>query len=201
MALAHLTTPLASVANSTLGAFADGRFVCKEFYGAWEWSTNCVAAIDKMPSGDAPITYTINSGYDRATRLPQYYQSGDCMIQIEMAGPKQPPTVIFTPSELKILATRTLENCAVKKSYIGGFLFGDLDPMKQWITSEQGDLDKPFPPATSFPTISLSSPQPDYLSPGNYDLAIPYVFSQSVIEDGWGDDTKGEEGAMVGTAA
>ncbi|KAL8660722.1 MAG: hypothetical protein Q9202_006272 [Teloschistes flavicans] len=109
MALALLTSPLVSVANITLGAL-DGvqRVACAEFYGQQKSSTDCVAAIRQMPSGETPVTYTFG-GYDRATRLPQYYQS-------------------------------------------------------------------------AFPTVSLSTVQPDYLSPGNYDPAMAQMLAAFVFE-------------------
>lgn len=76
MALAHLTSPLVSIVNSTMGAFSGvNRIACAEFYGVQKSSMDCLAAIRQMPSGDTPMVYNLN-GYDRATRLPQYYQSG-----------------------------------------------------------------------------------------------------------------------------
>lgn len=76
MALAPLFSPLVSIVNSTMGAFSGvNRVACSEFYGVQKSPRDCMAAIRQMPSGEVPITYTFN-GYDRATRLPQYYQSG-----------------------------------------------------------------------------------------------------------------------------
>ncbi|KAL9576931.1 MAG: hypothetical protein Q9212_006710 [Teloschistes hypoglaucus] len=183
MALAHLTSPLVSIVNSTLGTFGGvNRVACSEFYGVQTSPRDCMAAIRQMPSGDTPIVYTF-SGYDRATRLPQYYQSGDCMVQIELAGPQLPSTIGLIPNDLKSMATGVLETCTKKRDYyIGGFLAGDLGPIRQWISSEQGDLDKPFPPSTAFPTISVSTAQPDYLSPGDYDPAMAQMLAQFIFE-------------------
>lgn len=94
MALALLTSPLVSVANITLGALNGvQRVACAEFYGQQKSSTDCVAAIRQMPSGDTPVTYTFG-GYDRATRLPQYYQSGQFPI-----SPKPYHVRLYTLSE------------------------------------------------------------------------------------------------------
>lgn len=66
------------------------------------------------------------------------------MVQVEMAGPRQPPTVTLVPNDIKAMATRVLETCTKKTSYIGGFLTSDLGGMKQWLTSSEGDLDRPM---------------------------------------------------------
>lgn len=77
MALASLASPLTSLANTTLGVINGGqRVVCSEFYGAFPYSFDCKDAIRKMPSGDAAIPYTINSGYVPSKRLPQYSKAG-----------------------------------------------------------------------------------------------------------------------------
>ncbi|KAL9577080.1 MAG: hypothetical protein Q9203_007588, partial [Teloschistes exilis] len=178
LSLSSASCPLVSIVNSTMGAFSGvNRVACAKFYGVQKSSRDCLAAIRQMPSGDTPIIYNFN-GYDRATRLPQYYQSGvfplpssrmtsgfllskpvrqtgqhvtdvfkrtgDCMIQIELAGPQLPLTIDLIPNELKSMAAGVLETCTKKPRYVGGFLAGDLGPIRQWISSEPGDLDKPF---------------------------------------------------------
>ncbi|KAL8635204.1 MAG: hypothetical protein Q9228_007284 [Teloschistes exilis] len=165
-----------------MGAFSGvNRVACAKFYGVQKSSRDCLAAIRQMPSGDTPIIYNFN-GYDRATRLPQYYQSGDCMIQIELAGPQLPLTIDLIPNELKSMAAGVLETCTKKPRYVGGFLAGDLGPIRQWISSEPGDLDKPFPPSTAYPTVSITTAQSDYISPGNYDPAMAQMLAEFVFE-------------------
>ncbi|KAI4127520.1 MAG: hypothetical protein LQ338_003178 [Usnochroma carphineum] len=95
-----------------------------------------------------------------------------------MAGPRQPPTVTLVPNDIKAMATRVLETCTKKTSYIGGFLTSDLGGMKQWLTSSEGDLDRPMPYSTSFLTVSLSTPHSEYFSPGDYDPCMAYIFAQ-----------------------
>ncbi len=36
---------------------------------------------------------------------------------------------------------------------------------------------------TAFPTISISGPQADYISPGNYDPVIPHVMAQDIFKE------------------
>lgn len=74
------------------------------------------------------------------------------MVQIELGGPELPATIDLIPKDLKSMATGVLETCTKKPSYIGGFLAGDLDPIRQWLSSEQGDLDRAF---RSYSLISL----------------------------------------------
>ncbi|KAI4089438.1 MAG: hypothetical protein L6R37_008039 [Teloschistes peruensis] len=172
-----------------MGAFSGvNRIACAEFYGVQKSSMDCLAAIRQMPSGDTPMVYNLN-GYDRATRLPQYYQSGvfllpssDCMVQIELAGPQLPLTIDLIPNELKSMAAGVLETCTKKPRYVGGFLAGDLGPIRQWISSEPGDLDKPFPPSTAYSTVSVTTTQSDYISPGNYDPAMARMLAEFVFE-------------------
>ncbi|KAL8703547.1 MAG: hypothetical protein Q9201_003277 [Fulgogasparrea decipioides] len=107
------------------------------------------------------------------------------MVQIEIAGQRIPPSVTLVPDKIKRMATRVLETCVKQTSYIGGFLTGDLNGVKQWITASEGDLDKPMPAddmeqqaySTSFITVSLSTPQSEYISPGDYDPVMASIFS------------------------
>ncbi|KAL8626174.1 hypothetical protein Q9189_008144 [Teloschistes chrysophthalmus] len=148
MALAPLFSPLVSIVNSTMGAFSGvNRVACSEFYGVQKSPRDCMAAIRQMPSGEVPITYTFN-GYDRATRLPQYYQSGDCMVQIELGGPELPATIDLIPKDLKSMATGVLETS----------------------------------PSTAFPTISVTTSQPDYISPGDYDPSMARMLAEFIFE-------------------
>ncbi|KAL8725966.1 MAG: hypothetical protein Q9181_006225 [Wetmoreana brouardii] len=177
MALANLTAPLTGLLNSTLNAHTPlQQVICSEFYGAFDYAIDCTRAIDKLPDGFIEIPYTIN--HDSSPQhLPMYKQSGNCMVQIEMAGQRIPSTVILVPDKLKRMATRVLGTCVKQTSYIGGFVTGDLYGVKQWITAPEGDLDKPMPYSTSFITVSLSTPQPEYISPGDYDPVMASIFS------------------------
>lgn len=78
------------------------------------------------------------------------------MVQIELAGPQLPLTIDLIPNELKSMAAGVLETCTKKPRYVGGFLAGDLGPIRQWISSEPGDLDKPF---RSYSSLHLPLPK------------------------------------------
>ncbi|KAL8708939.1 MAG: hypothetical protein Q9220_006271 [cf. Caloplaca sp. 1 TL-2023] len=158
------------------------QLICSQSYGTFPGSSDCSNAIDKLPSGADKVSYTVDRGYG-ANRLPLSRVHGDCMIQIEVAGPPRlPSTITLIPDELKAMARRVQESCTLKTSYIGGFMTGDLRPMTGWLTSPEGDPDKPFPPYTSFLTLSLSTPQPDWLSPGNYDPSIAQALAVAEFE-------------------
>ncbi|KAL8718118.1 MAG: hypothetical protein Q9225_004710 [Loekoesia sp. 1 TL-2023] len=98
-----------------------------------------------------------------------------------MAGPRTPPTVDLVPDELRAMASSLINSCNIESGYIGGFATGNLYNMIQWITSQDGDLDRPMPYYTSFPTISVSIPHPEYFSPGDYDPLMAFIFAQAEL--------------------
>ncbi|KAL8953434.1 MAG: hypothetical protein Q9222_000708 [Ikaeria aurantiellina] len=99
-----------------------------------------------------------------------------------MAGPRLPPTITLIPDQLKAMARRVQGSCTKSTTYIGGFITGDLRPMIEWLTSPNNDLDKPFPASTSFLTLTISTLQSDWLSPGNYDPGIAQVLALAEFE-------------------
>ncbi|KAL8831720.1 MAG: hypothetical protein Q9170_005182 [Blastenia crenularia] len=118
----------------------------------------------------------INKGTDKRNWI------GKCMIQIEMAGQRTPPTVELVPDELRALASYVTDVCLAKNGYTGGFVTGNLNDMKGWLTSPDGEIYRAMPYYTSFPTISISNPYPEYYSPGNYDPEMANVFSQAEFD-------------------
>lgn len=59
------------------------------------------------------------------------------MIQVEMAGPRVPPTFEIAPDEIRNLAEWVFSQCVTSDEYFsGGFLTSDMYYMKDWITSE-----------------------------------------------------------------
>ncbi|KAL8930018.1 MAG: hypothetical protein Q9172_000250 [Xanthocarpia lactea] len=130
---------------------------------------------------------------------------GVCMIQVELAGQRTPPTFQVSPNKIREMATSLLNVCDNGKTYGGGFITGSLEGMAGWLTSQFGELNASmrmlqllsiiltpcigtptdeWGPAlyTSFLTVTLSNPFPFYYSPGNYDPDMAYLFAQAEFE-------------------
>ncbi|KAL8911936.1 MAG: hypothetical protein Q9171_002978 [Xanthocarpia ochracea] len=158
-----------------------GRAFCQQFYGNFPDARHCQYAIRNLPAGDQEVTY-IADGRHGLYNLPQTRQSGRCMIQVELAGERTPPTFQVAPNQIREMATSLLNVCDNGKTYGGGFITGSLEGMAGWLTSQFGELDAPMPHYTSFLTVTLSNPFPFYISPGNNDPDMAYLFSQAVFE-------------------
>ncbi|KAI4238280.1 MAG: hypothetical protein LQ349_001202 [Xanthoria aureola] len=103
------------------------------------------------------------------------------MIQIELAGPGNPASFRVAPDRIRKLASKVGSFC-VEEGHTGGFVTSTLEPMGNWLTSAAGTFEVPFPPTTSFLTVSLTPIVPEYLSPGNYDPAIASVFANAEFD-------------------
>ncbi|KAL9597828.1 MAG: hypothetical protein Q9219_004905 [cf. Caloplaca sp. 3 TL-2023] len=99
-----------------------------------------------------------------------------------MAGPRSPPTIELVPNDFREVASYLVNTCIRETGDIGGFATASLNNMKQWLFTPEGDLDRPMPYYTSFPTISISNVHPEYYSPGNYDLEIPDYFGRAEFQ-------------------
>ncbi|CAO1600159.1 hypothetical protein XANCAGTX0491_003862 [Xanthoria calcicola] len=168
---------------------SDGRTFCAPFYGHFADSNDCKNAILKLPAGPTPIPY-INDGRFGPGHLPEVHRSGNCMIQIELAGPGNPASFRVAPDRIRKLASKVGSFC-VEEGHTGGFITSTLEPMGEWLTSAAGTFDAPFrhpchpnstAPTTSFLTVSLTPIVPEYLSPGNYDPAIASVFANAEFD-------------------
>ncbi|CAL8576046.1 hypothetical protein XPA_001937 [Xanthoria parietina] len=177
----NLPTQPPGLFNATAGLpLSDGRTFCTPFYGHFADSEDCKNAILKLPGGPTPIPY-FNDGRFGPSHLPEVQRSGNCMIQIELAGPGNPASFRVAPDRIRKLASKVGSFC-VEEGKTGGFVTSTLEPMGNWLTSAAGTFEAPFPPATSFLTVSLTPIVPDYLSPGNYDPAIASVFATAEFD-------------------
>ncbi|KAL8956702.1 MAG: hypothetical protein Q9183_006237, partial [Haloplaca sp. 2 TL-2023] len=177
MVLAHFATAAVAFANATLtGSGLDGQYGCSPYYGSFVSKRDCLNAIDQLPWGAVERTYTVDKNPILASRhLPMARESGDCMVQIEMAGPYLPATVDLVPAHIVDAARRILDACGSnQRGFLGGFVTGSMTNLREWITSPEGELGKRWPDNTSFPTITISNSRPEYLSPGNYDPDIAH---------------------------
>ncbi|KAL8707598.1 MAG: hypothetical protein Q9220_007385 [cf. Caloplaca sp. 1 TL-2023] len=180
MALASLAGSAATgLVNATVNdPMSRGRAVCNQFYGHFSRPSDCSAAIAQMTTGADEVVYAVD-GRSGKLHIPQAIKSGDCMIQIEMAGGRVPATISLVPDEVRSMASWLSTACTKDGGNIGGFVTGSLTGMAGWLTSPEGELDKPMPLYTSFLTVTVSTPFPEYISPGNYDPTMAYIFSIS----------------------
>lgn len=66
------------------------------------------------------------------------------MIQVEMAGQRTPPTIQLIPDHVRTVARLLVETCSRETAFVGGFMFGNLHNMKGWLSSPEGEIDKPM---------------------------------------------------------
>lgn len=67
------------------------------------------------------------------------------MIQVEMAGPRYPPTIDLAPQDVKTMANRILGTCVKKGGgYYGGFMALDMSVLKNWVIATETKLDDPY---------------------------------------------------------
>lgn len=142
--------------------FAGGEYVCGAFWGVWDSAKDCLDAVDKLPTGSGLVIYTIDRGTGRY-HLPQGREHGtvltiftwearalilvgigNCMIQVEMAGQRTPPTIELIPDHVREVARTLVETCNKETAYVGGFMFGNLHNLKGWLSSPEGEIDKPM---------------------------------------------------------
>lgn len=128
------------------------------------------------------------------------------MIQVEVAGPRNPPSIELIPDEVRDLAKRVKGKCIEGTDHFGGFITADMSAMKNWVVNAETDLNdyyRKYHPTsynslaltqasfvnsthdlllatyTSFITVALTGVVSDWLSPGNYDPTIPHILAQA----------------------
>ncbi|KAL8651737.1 MAG: hypothetical protein Q9210_003083 [Variospora velana] len=99
-----------------------------------------------------------------------------------MAGQRVPPTVMFTPDHIRASALYWVNTCANRGGLSAGFLVSNLTDVVEYLTTRDGDMDHPMPYSTAFPTISFSTPQPEYLSPGNFDPLVANLLADGLFD-------------------
>ncbi|KAL8796583.1 MAG: hypothetical protein Q9182_007338 [Xanthomendoza sp. 2 TL-2023] len=144
----NVPTPLPGLSNATtmvgVPLMEHSRAICSPFYGTFPGPRDCLNAINKLPTGSEEVPYIIDQREDPG-HLPMSRQSGNCMVQIEIAGPRVPKTFPIVPDTIRLIATYLLEGaCHKDDSYGGGFITGDLNDLVQWLISPEGELDKPM---------------------------------------------------------
>ncbi|KAL8996871.1 MAG: hypothetical protein Q9169_003723 [Polycauliona sp. 2 TL-2023] len=184
MAMNQFKVPDLGLLNATmaLGDIPRSRYTCQQFYGSIQNTQECQAAIDKLPTGSEPIDY-INDGRGWLYHLPHQKTSRNCMIQLEVAGQRPPRYFRVAPDQIRAMASNVMHECAEGGGHTGGFMTTDLSNMAGWLTSPGGELNIDMPYDTSFLTVSVTTPFPEYISPGNYDPYMASLFAQVEYEE------------------
>ncbi|KAL6718090.1 hypothetical protein ACLMJK_004175 [Lecanora helva] len=178
--------------SSVMDSMGEGAF-CQSFYGAWRSHDDCIRAVAKLEHNSTLAQYTIDGS--GAHVLPFYVESGqserplpmdltdprrgNCMVQAEVAGPRNPRELDIVPDEIRNMANRVLKTCVEGKDTSGGFTTSDMTALKAWVISAETDLSNYYPTHTSFMTVSLSNVVSDWLSPGNFDPIIPQLLAKT----------------------
>ncbi|KAL8657518.1 MAG: hypothetical protein Q9226_001832 [Calogaya cf. arnoldii] len=132
----NVPTPPAPVFNATAAPLSAGSSICAQFYGSFPDTRNCRAAIQQLPTGDTEVPY-YNDGRYGAGHLPFSKKSGDCMLQVGVAGKRMPGIWMVAPNTIRSMASRVLDHCAKDDgSYGGGFTTSSLTPMANWLSSQ-----------------------------------------------------------------
>ncbi|KAL8938597.1 MAG: hypothetical protein Q9216_003808, partial [Gyalolechia sp. 2 TL-2023] len=150
LALAHLilSTRAAGTLNASLGVqpiWQGGQILCAQFYGAFTSNADCLQAAEKLPIGDEELVYHISSRphYYFKNRFPISRVHGNCMVQVELAGERIPPTIRIVPDDIRRVSEYIMDTCVLGEGK-GGFATGNLHDMKGWLASEGGDLSRPM---------------------------------------------------------
>lgn len=98
---------------------------CQSYYGWWPDSGDCVNAVRSLEKGSDSVTYTVDRD-SGPHALPLNVKSGKCMVQVEVAGPRYPPTIEFVPSDIRSMAEYVIGTCVKDGTYYGGFMTSDL---------------------------------------------------------------------------
>ncbi|MCJ1454398.1 hypothetical protein MMC28_004751 [Mycoblastus sanguinarius] len=176
MALSTSTSTSLDAGLNTSFTAPDTQGFCSSFYGVFSSSVDCVQAISRLEVGSDVITYVIGGGGGEHT-LPLSTHSGNCMIQVEVAGPRHGNRFTLRPDTIRSMAETILESCTYGTGHSGGFLTSDLTTLKSYVVAPSTDLDNAYP----FLTVILSGVVPDWLSPGNYDPIIAEVLATAAF--------------------
>ena len=159
----NLTTSLLALASQNLSSTPlqdiPGYSYCQEFYGKFPKSRDCVRAVGLLEKGASEVEYTVHTGhpphslplsksYGRspclAFRQCAHFFPGDCMVQVDLAGPRLPQTYKIIPNDVVYIANQVLSSCVTGPFEIGGFATSDLQVMNGWLTAAKTSLDRPF---------------------------------------------------------
>ncbi|KAM0805562.1 hypothetical protein BDR22DRAFT_884552 [Usnea florida] len=177
----NLTTSLLALTSQNLSSTPlqdiAGYSFCQAFYGKFSRSSDCVRAVGLLEKGASEVAYSVHSGHPPHS-LPLSKSFGDCMVQVDLAGPRLPQTYNIIPDDIGHMASQVLSSCVTGPSEVGGFATSDLQVMNGWLTNAETRLDRPFPTSTAFLTVTITQKVPDWLSPGNYDPIVAYHFAE-----------------------
>ncbi|KAL9118562.1 MAG: hypothetical protein Q9187_004893 [Circinaria calcarea] len=118
---------------------------------------------------------SINSPYG----LPLLKSADECEVALELAGPGkiEGQTVMLIPDVIRGLAALVIQNCLVEWGGVGGFVTEGFANMVNHVTAPDANLNSPYPPSSSFVTLTVSNIAGDP-SPGGYDSQIPIKLGQ-----------------------
>ena len=115
---------------------------CDPFYGTTLQYSDCVMAVDSMPSGETMFIYHI---LDRqSSDLPYSIAHGTCMISIDVAGPVLPTEMYFSPNEIRGMASWVIQQCVSARAGMGGFITKDLNNMLSYLAVPTTAFTNPF---------------------------------------------------------
>ena len=101
-------------------------------------------------------------------------QTGECYISVESAGPNIPPILWLIPGDVRLAATRVIQQC-IGEEHSGGFESLGYDNLLEWIFPPSGDVllrGAPYPSSTAFVTVTVSGPSGKNTKPGDFDPGI-----------------------------
>lgn len=102
------------------------------------------------------------------------HRIGGCYITVESAGPNIPPFLWIIPGDVRIAATRVIQQC-IGEEHTGGFETLGYDNLLEWIFPPAGDIllrGAPYPSSTAFVTVTVSGPSGKNTRPGDFDPGI-----------------------------
>lgn len=164
-----------------------------------EWAVNFHAQEYHLPMS---IGWTVPKG-EAGAGTP-----GNCVISIEVAGPKAfydpattntPFTIRASPFQLRGLAAYVVNDCVQRGGYLGGFATNKISNLANYLQDPSTDLSLPYPISAHFLTVSVKARTFGDPQPGNTHPSIAVLIAEylSGVMKGASNEVRAILGASV----
>ena len=128
--------------------------LCSIDYGRLITGADCFEALNMLPGGSGMIRFQVQRSFPdewNPTGLPLIVESGryhlffslsviktdevlgDCRINVEVAGPNPPETMLIVPNNLRSMASYVINRCVVLRGGYGGFITSGLSHLVNYV--------------------------------------------------------------------
>ena len=157
---------------------------CDPLYGNTLTRHDAAMAHVFLPRGSLPVDYYTND-QSAEYHLPFSSAWGSVVISVEVAGAVQMAriaSISLSPDEIRGMATYVTDQC-VREGGNGGFVTKKLGGLVDYITRPSTDVESwPYPASTIFLTLSMTSRDIYYPSPGDFDPQMAAVLQKAEVD-------------------